>query len=124
MGLNHKKEKKEKHYDEGYVRGRRALMIGIFPIFIFLGTMVFGAWMIVDYYNKITVNQDNSDACKLVRNHYPSSIKATYPCGLTDKTSYWIVSFNESVGSTGAPVYMSFKVDKTSKAISPAVDVR
>ena len=116
-----KHEEKQERYDEGFVRGKRALMIGIFPVFIFLGTVVFGAWILVDYYNKVTVNQDNSDICKLVRQHNPATIKAEYPCGLTEKPDYWIVSFNENIGSTtSVPAYISYKVSKSDKSITPA----
>ena len=116
-----KKPKKEK-YDEGLVRGKHALLIGFFPVFIFLGTMVLGAWLLVDYYNKITINEDNNDACKLVRKHYPSSIKSGYPCDATDKGTYWLVSYNQNAGASGAPVYISFKVEKSDNAISSALN--
>ncbi len=122
MGLRHKKDKPER-YDEGLIRGRRALFIGIFPVLIFLGTMAFGAWIIVDYYNKISVNEDGSDVCRLVRKHYPTSIKATYPCDITDKGDFYYVIFNQNTGAMGAPVYLSFKVMKKDNSISPAYDI-
>ncbi len=120
-----KKPKKQKfNNDEGFIRGKRALLIGIFPVLIFLGMMAFGSWVLVDYYNKVTVNEDDSDACRLVRKHYPSSIKANYPCDITDKGTYWLVNFSQNTGTMSAPVYLSFKVNKSDNSIGPAVDVK
>ncbi len=115
---------KQERYDESFVRGKRALLIGIFPIFIFLGLMVFGAWVILDYYNKTTINEDVSDTCKLVRKHNPASIKSTNPCTTVDKGDYILATFNMNTGANEAPVYMSFKVSKSDNSISPATDLR
>ena len=124
MAFRHKKNK-EQRYDEGYVRGKRACLIGIFPIFIFLGIMMAGAWVIYDFYNKMVVNQGNSDICMLVRQHYTQTVHPNYPCDLVEKDKFWLVEFNANPGvASTAPIFISFKVDKKSKQISPGYDVK
>jgi hypothetical protein len=119
-----KHNKKKPNYDEGFVRGKRALLIGIFPIFIFLGTVVLGTWLLTEYYNKVTVNQDDSDVCKLVRKHYPATIKADYPCDIAEKEGFWLVTFSQNTGTSSIPSFISFKVDKNTKDITSAIDLK
>ena len=84
-----------------------------------------GSWMIYDYYNKTMVNQNDSDICVLVRQHYPTTIHANYPCDLSEKDNYWLVTFNENPGSaSSAPTFITFKVDKKTIDISSGYDIK
>jgi hypothetical protein len=118
-----KKHKKDPYYDEGSITGKKVFLLGMIPVFAFLLFAAIIAYVITDYYNKVTINQDTNDICKYVRNQYKSTLKAEYPCENQDKGDYWLIAFNEQPNSQGIPAIISFKVNKKDKAISPAYSV-
>jgi anionic cell wall polymer biosynthesis LytR-Cps2A-Psr (LCP) family protein len=108
-------------YDEGFVKGKKVFLIGALPVIIFLLFIGAVAYVISNFTNKFTVN-DNGDICNLVRRNYPSSIKSTYPCDTVDKDTYWLVTFSQSANTNNANTTMSFKVDKNTKKISSPLE--
>ena len=109
-------------YDEGAIRGKKVLLIGAMPVFIFLAFMGITAFVIANFINKLSVN-DNDDVCNGVRRRYPNTIQAEWPCGVTDQGDYFLVNFNQSTNTGQAAAVMSFKYDKTTKKIEPAISV-
>ena len=61
------KKKKNNYYDEGAITGKKVFLIGMIPVFIFLAIAASAAYLVTDYWNKLTVNQDTNDTCKYVR---------------------------------------------------------
>jgi hypothetical protein len=118
-----KKPKKEKNFDEGAITGKKVFLLGMIPVLAFLVFAAIIAFVITDYYNKVTINEDTNDICKYVRNQYRSTLKAEYPCENIDKGDHWLVIFNENPNSGGIPATISFKVTKTDKAVTPAVSI-
>jgi len=118
-----KLKKSDLRYDEGAITGKKVFLIGMIPVLIFLAIAAASAYLITDYWNKLTINQDTNDTCKYVRSQYATTLKAEYPCESKDSGTYYLVTFNENPNSSGAPANISFKVNKNDKKISPAINI-
>lgn len=115
------KNKAEK-YSEGAIRGKKVFLIGAMPVFIFLAFMAITAFVVSNFINKLSVN-DNDDVCNTVRRQYASSIRAEWPCSVSDSGEYWTVSFDQSANSGAPTALMSFKYNKITKKVEPAISI-
>lgn len=116
-------EKKSKDkYQEGVIKGKKVFFVGVLPVFIFflfIGTVAF---VISNFINTLSVNE-NDDVCNTVRRKYSNSIDSAWPCDTTDEGDYLLVIFDQSVNTGGASALMSFKYNKTTKAVEPALSI-
>ena len=118
------KGNKPERYQEGFIKGKRVFLVGVLPILALFGLIIFITWLIMNFYGKLTVNNDTGTGgvCGIVRNQYPSSIRADNPCETVDKGDYWLVTFTQNANTNSAPVYMTFKVKKSNNAVSSGID--
>jgi len=116
------KVSKPAKYDEGAIKGKKVFFLGALPILIFLILAGGAAFTITNFYNKMSVNKDDG-ICNTVRRSYPSSVSAEWPCDIADKGDYWLVTFDQSTNTGQAPVLMSFKYNKATQAVEPAISI-
>lgn len=110
-------------YDEGLIKGKKVFLIGALPVFIFIGFVALIAFVFSNFANKMSVNKDDG-VCNTVRRLYANSIQGEWPCDLADKGDYWLVTFDESANTGQASAVMSFKYNKTTKAVEPAITIK
>lgn len=113
---------KPEKYNEGMIRGKKVFLIGAVPVLIFLVFVGIVAFVISNFVSKFSVNA-NDDVCNSVRRRYPTSISSDWPCEVADKGDYFLVTFNQSVNTGEAAALMSFKYNKVTKQIEPAITV-
>jgi hypothetical protein len=113
---------KPERYDEGLIKGKKVFFLGALPVLIFVAMAVGGAFLITNFTNKMSVNKD-AGVCNTVRRDYPSSIQSDWPCDFTDKGDYYLVTFNQSANTGQVAALMSFKYDKVTKKVEPAISV-
>lgn len=116
-----KKSKPEK-YQEGLIKGKKVFLLGALPVLIFVGFVTAVALVYSNFANKMTVNKDNG-ICNTVRREYPNSIQADWSCDFTDKGDYYLVTFNQSANTGSVAALMSFKYNKNTKAVEPALTI-
>ena len=116
-------KKSKNSFDEGAIRGKKVFLLGAMPIFIFVAFVGVITFVLSTFANKMTVNEDNG-VCNTVRRQYANSIQSGWPCDLTDKGDYYLVTFNESVNTGQAAALMSFNYNKTTKAVEPAIKLK
>jgi hypothetical protein len=114
---------KPKKYDEGAIKGKKVFLLGALPIFIFLIIAGGSAYTISTFTNKLSVNE-NDDVCNKVRRQYASSIQSGWPCDVSDEGSYLLVTFNQSINTGSAAALMTFKYDKDTKLVTPALSAK
>lgn len=116
------KKLKQEKYDEGAIKGKKVFFLGAMPVFIFFLFAGAVALVLSNFANKMTINKDDN-VCNAVRRLYANSVQAEWPCDITDKGDYYLVTFNQSVNTGQAAALMSFKYNKTTKLIEPAVKI-
>lgn len=115
-------KKDKSKFDEGVIKGKKVFFLGALPVFAFLIIAGGSAYFITNFTNKFTVNKNN-DVCNAVRRSYASSVKTSWPCDTADQGDYVLVTFDQSSNTGQASALMSFKYDKKTKAVTPAISV-
>jgi len=116
------KHVKTENYSESAIRGKKILLLGAMPVILFMIMAGMTAFVIANFTNKMTVNK-NPDVCNAVRRQYPNNIQSTWSCDLADKGDYFLVTFNQSANTGTVAALMSFKYEKSTKAITPAISI-
>ncbi len=107
--------------DEGFIKGKKVFLFLLVPSLIVFLLAALGLLAFTFYAKKFVVNS-NPGVCSLVRKEYRSSIKDVYPCEVSEEEDNYLVTFTLNPNdANNAPTLMSFKVDKTTEAIEPAV---
>lgn len=113
---------KPQRTDEGFIKGKKALIVGVIPVVVFLLLVGAAAFVITNFLNKMSVNKDDN-VCNTVRRQYSNSIQSSWPCDFTDKGDYLLVTFDQSTNTGQAPALMSFKYTKSTKKVEPAISI-
>jgi hypothetical protein len=116
------KKSKVNKFDEGMVRGKKVFLIGALPVLFFMIFVGGIALVFSNFSNKMSVNKDDG-VCNSVRRMYANSIQGEWPCEMTDEGDYYLVTFNQSVNTGQAAALMSFKYNKDTKKVEPALKV-
>ena len=116
------KKPKKPDFDEGIIRGKKVFLLGALPVLGFFLLMGIIAFIISSYANKMTVNKDDG-VCNTVRRLYANSIQAEWPCDLSDKGDYYLVTFNQSANTGQVAALMSFKYIKSGGTVEPAISI-
>ena len=111
------------NFDEGFVRGKKVFLLGALPVILFFLLVGGSAYVISNFANSLTVNKDKG-VCNTVRRQYPNSVQADWPCDTSDQGDYILVSFNQSSNTGQAAAIMSFKYDKKTKIVKPAIEIK
>lgn len=116
------KVSKAQRYDEGLIKGKKVFFLGALPLLAFLLIAGGAAFIITNFTNKMSVNKD-SGVCNTVRRAYAGSIQSGWPCETEDKGDYILVTFNQSANTGQAAALMSFKYERSTRAVTPALSV-